>query len=206
MFSNARRKSALVGVIILTCYFYALSIGIAVPYYNWEYARKNGFAKWLFLGEIVPTLKGLVWPYYALHRGEDAGEGGRALSEAQINRMQVMTMIRSLNSAQQGTFISNTREIGTELDDAQLQRVIEFDEQALRSADSTDEQILNRIYPELGTRFKTQFCEGRRLFISGIRDHSRADLIDSKRLDDLWADWFMKNRKGIEDASNAAIQ
>lgn len=41
-----------------------IGVVITVPYYNWQFAQKNGFAAWLFLGEIVPTLKGLFWPIY----------------------------------------------------------------------------------------------------------------------------------------------
>jgi len=34
------------------------------PYYNWQYAKEHGFIKWLFLGEIVATLKSTAWPYF----------------------------------------------------------------------------------------------------------------------------------------------
>lgn len=204
--SNSRIRSTLGGALVLAGYLYALSVGIAISYYNWQYAGENGFAKWLLLGEFAPTLKGLVWPYDTLHGKLNHSEETVALSERQVNKMQLMTVMRALNSSQQAAFISNTRDPGRELNDAQLQQMIGFDEQALRSASSTDEQALNHIYPELGTRFKTQFCEGVRLFISGVRNNSRDDLMASKRLDDLWADWYMKNRKAIEDASNAATQ
>lgn len=45
-------------------YIYMFGGFIAVPYFNYEYARESGFTKWLFLGEIVPTLKAAIWPYY----------------------------------------------------------------------------------------------------------------------------------------------
>lgn len=47
--------------------FYLITVTLAVPYYNWEYAKKNGFISWLLMGEIVPTLKAVVWPYYAFY-------------------------------------------------------------------------------------------------------------------------------------------
>lgn len=43
---------------------YILSLIAVTPYFNWQYAKHNGFKKWLFLGEIVATAKSLVWPYY----------------------------------------------------------------------------------------------------------------------------------------------
>ena len=44
---------------------YVLSVMVAIPYYNWQFAKNSGFLNWLLLGEIVPTAKGVVWPYYA---------------------------------------------------------------------------------------------------------------------------------------------
>lgn len=45
-------------------------IGIAsvvfVPYFNWQAAREMGFVSWLFAGELVPTMKAAVWPYFLL--------------------------------------------------------------------------------------------------------------------------------------------
>ncbi len=37
---------------------------VFAPYYNWNYAKKHGFVKWLFFGEVVATAKAVVWPYY----------------------------------------------------------------------------------------------------------------------------------------------
>lgn len=51
---------------------YALAgyIGLAslifAPYYNYVYARDNGFMRWLLFGEVVATAKAIVWPYFLL--------------------------------------------------------------------------------------------------------------------------------------------
>ncbi len=47
---------------------YMLGTMVAVPYFNWQYARENGFMSWLFLGEFVATAKGLAWPYFIATR------------------------------------------------------------------------------------------------------------------------------------------
>lgn len=44
---------------------YMYTMIVAVPWFNWNYARENGFMKWLLLGEFVATTKAIVWPYYA---------------------------------------------------------------------------------------------------------------------------------------------
>jgi len=43
---------------------YFMSLVIMTPYYNWQYAKEHGFVKWIFLGEIVATIKSAVWPYF----------------------------------------------------------------------------------------------------------------------------------------------
>jgi hypothetical protein len=43
---------------------YGISVGVFGLYYNYLYAIENGFLAWLFFGEIIATLKSLVWPLY----------------------------------------------------------------------------------------------------------------------------------------------
>jgi hypothetical protein len=51
----------------LLIYIYCIvGFVFAAPYFNWKYATENGFASWLFCGEIVATSKALIWPYYAI--------------------------------------------------------------------------------------------------------------------------------------------
>lgn len=51
---------------LFICYMYTMFV--AVPWMNWNYARENGFMKWLIFGEIVATAKGFIWPYYAYNK------------------------------------------------------------------------------------------------------------------------------------------
>ncbi len=43
---------------------YGISVGIFTLYYNYLYAIEHGFLAWVFFGEIVATLKALVWPLF----------------------------------------------------------------------------------------------------------------------------------------------
>lgn len=45
-------------------YAYVIGIVLAMPYYNWIYARDHGFLKWVFFGEIVATVKAVIWPVW----------------------------------------------------------------------------------------------------------------------------------------------
>lgn len=52
-----------VGTFVFAVYF--LGFGVSALYFNWDYARQNGFLPWLFLGEVVATGKALAWPYFS---------------------------------------------------------------------------------------------------------------------------------------------
>ena len=41
---------------------YVLGVVFYGHYYNWVYAQENGFAAWFFFGEIIASLKALIWP------------------------------------------------------------------------------------------------------------------------------------------------
>ena len=54
-------ENPLVSVLV---FLYALPALIFTLYYNYQYARDNGFLAWLFFGEIVATFKGILWPVF----------------------------------------------------------------------------------------------------------------------------------------------
>jgi len=196
------------GALILICYLYVISVFVAASFYNWQYAREHGFGDWLIWGEVTPTAKGFVWPYFAFQstkpRTTDASTV--ALSQRQIDRMNIMSAERAITAGQQGTYIINSREPGSALTPQQTQTVIEFASQSLQSAEATDEATLNKLYPGFGTRLKRDFCGGQRFLISGLKNASRDDLARSGELDHAWSEWGNANRKHIEDAFNAALQ
>jgi len=43
---------------------YLWGTGLSACYFNYAFARDHGFMAWLWFGEIVATLQGLLWPYY----------------------------------------------------------------------------------------------------------------------------------------------
>jgi hypothetical protein len=207
--SNKTRGTSPATVLLgIVLQLYVASVFVAVPYYNWEYAREHGFTDWLVWGEIVPTGKAFAWPYYAMHRSKPLEEKSAIvpLSQRQINRMNIMSADRAIASAQQATYVTNTREQGSALTSEQKRKVIEYSTEALESGDATDEEALNKIYPEFGTRFKRDFCGSLRFFVSGLRTGSINDLAKSNELDHAWGQWANENRKQIAAAMNLAPQ
>jgi TPR repeat protein len=47
---------------------YLIPSFVSAPYFNYLYARENGFLAWLLFGEVVATVKSFAWPYFAWER------------------------------------------------------------------------------------------------------------------------------------------
>ena len=58
---------------------YLMTMVLAVPYFNWRYAQRHGFASWFFFGEVVATAQAFVWPAF-IFMGID-NEGSALTSE-----------------------------------------------------------------------------------------------------------------------------
>lgn len=54
----------------LLYFYFAISVLIFTPYYNWKYAKEHGFADWIFFGEVIATSKAMVWPYFIFFKKE----------------------------------------------------------------------------------------------------------------------------------------
>ncbi len=63
---------------------YLIGIMVMTIFYNYQFARDNGFVTWLFLGEVAPTGKAIVWPYFVVadHMGNKDSEAKRAYWKA----------------------------------------------------------------------------------------------------------------------------
>lgn len=73
---------------ILIVAYFCIAGFIFLPYYNYKYARDNGFVKWLFLGEVVPTLQSIAWPYFLLNKNTEVHSLGERTSTQKDNTLQ----------------------------------------------------------------------------------------------------------------------
>jgi hypothetical protein len=119
-----RAKKALSNLGLAVFCSYMLTVSCAAVYFNWKYAHQNGFGTWLFFGQVVPSLKALVWPYFAVVQDatpsslEDArpvatADVGPPLNDEQLQRLAVVSK-RLLSSAPQD---SDVREVRSVLND-----------------------------------------------------------------------------------------
>jgi hypothetical protein len=45
---------------------YGIGVMIAATYFEFIFAKQNGFIAWLLLGWIMPFILALAWPYYLI--------------------------------------------------------------------------------------------------------------------------------------------
>ena len=51
-------------ILVTILVIYVISVGIFGLYYNYLYAQEHGFLAWVFFGEIIASLKAVVWPLF----------------------------------------------------------------------------------------------------------------------------------------------
>jgi len=192
---------------------YMATVAVAAVYFNWEFARTNGFSRWLFRGEVVSTAKAIVWPYFACRTDGAADQpssepneiDGTRLTPQQISEMEVKKLILAINYSQQGAYLLNSSPHENLDDYPNLADILAYRRKAVAVGKSVDRVVLNNVYPELGNKFEDEFVQAMSLFVHGSEAHSDEELHRSKVLNDEWADWYQAHRKPIEDASNAAM-
>lgn len=145
------------GVLTLLLSLYMATVAVAAVYFNWEFARTNGFSRWLFLGEVVSTAKALVWPYFAF-RTDGAAEHAYSapseidrtrLSPQQISEMEVKKLILAINYSQQGAYLLNSSPHENLDDYPNLEDILAYRRKAVEVGKSADRGVLNSVYPGL---------------------------------------------------------
>lgn len=76
------KKIATSVLTVVFCIYFAIAGFIFTPYYNWQYAKDHGFVNWIFLGEVVPTLKAMVWPYFLAVNINNRTEDNKKIRES----------------------------------------------------------------------------------------------------------------------------
>lgn len=191
---------------------YMVTVSIAACYYNWEFAKQNGFVRWLLLGEIVPTAKGLVWPYFALTQHtspvRDSATPVKPLTQAQIASMELKKMVDALNASQQATYLINEgsgeRSLGIRSYN-NIDKIVSFRRIALDIGRKANCDVLNSIYPELGSHFSGEFLVFLETFVSAYETNSDDVLRQADIHNDRWAAWYQANQHRIQVASDRAL-
>jgi len=107
---DQKPESKALANMLLGCFFiYLIGGGLSTVYFNYSYARDHGFFQWMLFGEIVPTMKGAVWPYFAFKAFNDnaSTSHGTAKAEPAVERSEASSIPAKQVQPADGIIISD---------------------------------------------------------------------------------------------------
>ena len=136
------RAKKIAGTIALWLFMiYLAGWMLATPYYNWKYAQRHGFWKWLVFGELVATAQAMAWPVDLVF-----GRSGKATKDRKAKIRSVNAYFDVLDA------IHKLKDPPTDARTAYEGRA-RLDE-ALEKSRQIDPALLDEIYPGWGTRYR----------------------------------------------------
>jgi hypothetical protein len=162
-----------------------------IPYYNWQYAKENGFLKWLFLGEVVAFGKAFAWPYFVFFDKPSSN---------------LSHFIKSINYSNEAAKLSNQGKPFESVDKADMKKFIDLKKKALEEAKLVNIEQLNRDHPNFGNHYRDEFMKGLRLLIEGYEKEDNGKIIEASILFDRWGDWYSSNLENIRKGNKTEIE
>lgn len=150
--SSKQTMSKIVGSLtsfVVVVYFIGLTC--AVPYYNYKYANENGFMSWIFLGEIIPTFKAAVWPYYFINNITTKKESNAWTAE---ERASAINAFESINAYIRAATSFNNKNLNTQEASKISLDSLNF---AINSINKTDSRLLVKVHKELPKRIEEEY-------------------------------------------------
>ena len=166
---------------------YFLGVVITVPYFNWQIAKKEGFASWVLLGQVKATLKGFAWPFWI------------STSTTRSSSDKYKYFKDSIHYNNEATRI--IKKIGPygEIPTKEMDEIIGLKQIALAQAKQVDIKMLNSTMPDLGRHYQEEFIEGLTLYIEGFESGNAQAALEGQILMDRFGEWYSDNYKQIRE-------
>ena len=161
-------------------YLYFVVAILAVPFFNWRYAREHGVVSWLCFGEVVATAKGVIWPYYAvtaLQRHDDAGDD--------ID----MHFVTSRRASHRALVIINDEGGLTGLTDHKRKEVVQLLESAAAEAALVQESFLQEIHADFPRNWKDGYTAALTDLIEGLQTRDEQRQLAAVTKYNAFSDW-----------------
>lgn len=173
-------------------YLYFISTIVFVPYFNWTFAKENGFTKWLLFGEVIATGKGLIWPFFIfVDKSKDDS---------------ITHLNKSIDLTNEGTKILNQVTAFTLMSDNQMKQYINFLKDALIEGDQVNIEKLNKDHPNFGNHFRDEYIKGIKSLISGYELKRDQNFVQGQLLLDSWGNWYSANFENIKSRKKVEVK
>ncbi len=177
---------------VFAIYFWVSSL-IFAPYYNWQYARENGFAKWLVFGEIVPTAKAYVWPYFVFI------DKGNYVDFSAAEKETLNHFSASLHADVAATDILYSKNKST-ITKGDIEQVLNLRRTALSEARAVTDNVLDKVHPDLKKHFKEEYQQCLVLAIRFLEgpEHNETDFEKANEFGLKWSRWYNSDKTRAE--------
>lgn len=177
-------KNIFIGIVIL---YFIISTFIFAPYYNWNYAKTNGFAKWLCFGEVVSTVKSYIWPYYVFFSVPDKRYESPDYKHYSNSKKALYEAAIIINQAEDISKIPQDLKI----------KCADLLNLAINEANQIQLSYLQNIHPEFPDIYKNKHIYGMRLLLKGV-ETGNISLADSAAKEfNEFADWYEVHQSEI---------
>lgn len=163
-------------------------LGTAV-YFNYDFAKNNGFTKWLLFGQIIPTLKSAAWPYFLILNKNK-------------NQKNENVMPKSLSAISESMKISIMIDHLNPNNEKDRELAITLLSKSLNVLKKINAEELYNIHPGLGDNVIKNWIPYLNCFSNGIKNRDPAELARAKAYLERWEEWLIKNKTEMEKIFN----
>jgi len=184
-------------VIYILLAIYLIPLIVILPYYNWDYAKKNGFVSWLCFGEVVATAKSIIWPYYVfLNKESDEIEIIKQKDLDSINHFKKSRIYSdsALLLIRTSSIIGDSLEFHNIIPSDKKQ-IINLLNSAIKEAKLVNNDLLDRIHPELPEKYTKHYIIGLQMIKAGINNNERNKLLLGYNYFGLYVLWSQENEE-----------
>ncbi|MFL6544502.1 MAG: hypothetical protein ACJ8LM_04870 [Candidatus Udaeobacter sp.] len=173
---------------------YGMTCMLAVPYFNWCYAREHGVVSWVFFGEVVATAESLVWPYYAV--------SSRSAKWSDAEKVSIKHFLESMSSAKKAVEITNS--IVGQPTQANFESIVGLNRVAFSEAQQVDATVLAKLDTGMPDKFVAVYLAGLQM-MTQVYDGTRplTDHAKGIALINQWDEWLSSRDIRIPDAAHS---
>ena len=173
---------------------YMLGASVAVLNFNWRYARDHGFVKWILLGEIVPTAKAFIWPYFAFF-------SPHIPSWSDEEKQNATHFVLSLDASRSATNLLNLGPAYSSIPPATIAEVLRLRKFALEEAKLVRDKVLEKALSGMSRPFRDKYQRSLELEIQAFESQdettANAASIKGSMLHDEWVDWINEHNSKV---------
>jgi len=174
---------------ILLC-LYIIPAILFVPYFNYKFTKEHGFVKWLLLGGIVATGKGIAWPFFLYHDLTSESNNNQEqiigkteqlfLKDKELCKKCIMSLLKvhEMMSDHKGNIIQLT--LGEE---NKIKNIIK---KSLIDSQYISDDFLDSIHEDFRKIFRGNLIKGWELYLYGLESHDPAKQLSGINLIEEW--------------------